>query len=57
MKRLNVPEALEDERLKDEGMITPGFIHSTSPEKTYLHFKMPDRWFSPPYSDIESILI
>lgn len=42
---VDVPEALEDERSKDEGTITPGFIHSASPEKTYLHYEMPDRLF------------
>lgn len=42
---VDVPEALEDERSKDEGTITPGVIHSASPEKTYLHYEMPDRIF------------
>lgn len=42
---VDVPEALEDVRSKDEGTITPGLIHSTSPEKTNLHYKMPDRLF------------
>lgn len=42
---VDVPEALEDERSKDEGTRTPGFIHSSRPEKTYLHYKMPDRLF------------
>jgi len=43
---VDVPEALEDERSKDERTITPGFIHSAGPEKTYLHYKMPNRLFS-----------
>lgn len=40
-----MPEAVEDERSKDEGTIIPGFIHSASPEKTYLHYKMSDKLF------------
>lgn len=42
---VDVPEALEDGRLKDEGTITPRFICSASPEKMYLHCKIPDRYF------------
>lgn len=42
---VDMPEALEYERSKGEGTITPGFIHSASPEKTYLHYKIPDRLF------------
>lgn len=40
-----MPEALEDERSKDEWTITLGFIPSASPKKTYLYYKMPDRLF------------
>lgn len=41
---VDVSEALEDGRLKDEGAITPRFICSASPEKMYLHCKIPDRY-------------
>lgn len=42
---VGVPEALEDERSKDEWTIISGFIPCASPKKTYLHYKMLDRLF------------